>query len=165
MTELHRDLGAAGRVHEVHDALPRGHMLGFIQPRTARRDPALLRNIRHLAEHEASPPDRAAAEMYEMPFIGHPVLGDILAHRRDNDAIRQQEIAEPKWREHGRTCVVRRTSYVCLLVGLVGIPVVNLLDEFRIAHLQRSEERRVGTEGRSRWRMEHSMTTKKLTSP
>src|SRR2546425_8310205 len=136
MTELHRDLGAAVRVHEVHDALPRGHMLGFIQPRTAGRDPALSRNVRHLAEHEASPADRAAAEMYEMPFIGHPVLGDVLAHRRDDDAIGQYEITEAKRREHGRTCVVRRPWYVRMLVRLFSVPLIDRLDKLGVAHLQ-----------------------------
>src|SRR2546422_2657362 len=135
MTELHRDLGAAVGMHEVHDALPRHNVLGSIHARTAGRDPSLPRHIRHFAEHEAGPADRAAAEMYEMPVIGHPVLRDVLAHRRDNDATGQPEIAEPKWREHrGR----RGTGDwgMALPSRLFSVPLIDRLDKLRVAHLQ-----------------------------
>ena len=136
MTELQRHLGVAVRVHEVYDPLPGRDGLEPVHPSATRRNPSLPRNIGHLAEHEAGPTDRSAAEMHEVPFVRHTILGDVLAHRRDDDAITQYHVTQLERRKHGWRCVVRGAWYVGLLLRLVGIPLIDRLDKFGVAHLQ-----------------------------
>ena len=61
------------RVHEVDDALPRRHVRVVPHPRAAGRDAALGRDVGHLGDHEPRAADRAAAEVHEVPVVGHAV--------------------------------------------------------------------------------------------
>src|SRR2546422_16495 len=61
MPELHRDLGLGLTVHEVHDPLPGGRMLGSIEARTARRDAGPGAHVGHLGKQEAPPAHGAPA--------------------------------------------------------------------------------------------------------
>jgi hypothetical protein len=57
------------------------------QTHIAMRDAAVLRHRGCLDHDDAGAAEREAAEMHEMPIVGHAVIGRILAHRRDDDAI------------------------------------------------------------------------------
>jgi hypothetical protein len=72
------------------------------QPGVPRADPAIGRHGRRLANDQRRAAGRAAAQMNEMPIIGHAVLRGILAHRRDTDAIAQGDILKGELTEKVR---------------------------------------------------------------
>jgi hypothetical protein len=51
------------------------------------------KNCRCLRENERSPADGATAEMYEMPIVGKTVRARVLAHRRNDDPVAKQDVA------------------------------------------------------------------------
>ena len=57
------------------------------EPHILRRDAPLGHNRRRLHDDKPRAPRRPAAEMHKMPVVGEAVLGRILAHGRDGDAI------------------------------------------------------------------------------
>ena len=85
---------------EIHDALPPRLMRIRIHAGTAERDAGLARHVGHLAEHQAGAADGARAVMHQMPVRRQAVLGGILAHRRDDDAVWERHAAQAEWLEH-----------------------------------------------------------------
>ena len=56
--------------------------------------------------------DAAAAEVHEMPVVGEAVGARVLAHRRDDDAVRQRQRAERQRIEEVRhTCIIAGPSH------------------------------------------------------
>ena len=87
---------------ELDDPLPRGGVLRTIQPGAPRRDARLSRHIGHLGHHEPGAAHRAASQMHQMPISDRSIVRDVLTHRRNDDAVRQHEIAQPERCEHRR---------------------------------------------------------------
>ena len=133
--QLHADLGEAVAVHELDDTAPGRDMLGLVHSRAARRDAPLPAHVRHLRHDEAGAAERAAAEMDEMPIVDRAVLGRVLAHGGDDDAVLQHELAQAEGREHGWGRI-RRHVDAGLVGRLGGEPAVDLADEGGIAQLE-----------------------------
>ena len=100
MSELQTDLCLRIRMHELDDAPPCGRVLGQIHAGAAGRDAAVLRDARHLGEHEAGAAERARSQMDEMEIVGHSVDRAVHIHGRDDNAVAQLEAAQAKRREH-----------------------------------------------------------------
>ena len=57
-------------------------------------DPAFRRHGSCLDDHQRSAAHGAAAVMHEMPVGRHAVMGGVLAHGRDADAVGEDDIAQ-----------------------------------------------------------------------
>ena len=93
MRQLHAELGhTVGPAEIVH---PLERRLVFVRPHagTSRRDPPLRIDVGHLAHHEAGAAERHVAEMHQMPIVRRAVVGIVLAHRRNHDAVGQSKPA------------------------------------------------------------------------
>ena len=62
-------------------------------------DPPSRLDRRGLGHHQPCAPHCARAEVHQMPIVGEAVLGAVLAHRRDADAVGQRDGAEREWFE------------------------------------------------------------------
>ena len=94
MGELHRDGGFRMLAHRSEDRLQRGLVGVAVKPEAARRDAADRLDMRRLdAEHRGAG-QREIVDVGEMPVIGRAVLGRILAHRRDHDAVGESQAAQ-----------------------------------------------------------------------
>ena len=71
-----------------------GDMVVAPDSEVAGRDAALSGDGGGFGNHQAGPADGAAAEMDEVPVVGVPVCGAVLAHRRDGDAIAKRNAAD-----------------------------------------------------------------------
>ena len=134
--ELKRDPRRRMRVNEIHDALPRRHVLGLVHPRAARADPALAAHVGHLGDDEPRAADRATAEIHQVPVVRRAVIGRVLAHRRDDDPVGQDELAQPERYEHGRRHRLGGNGHLALVGGLRREPAVHRLDELGVADLE-----------------------------
>ena len=67
----------------------------------AEGDAALGLDVGHLGDDEAGAAERAAAEVDEVPVVDGAVDGRVLAHRRDDDAVGEGEVAHAEGREDG----------------------------------------------------------------
>ena len=130
MAQLQTHLGLRARVHEPGDARPGGFLLVGIQPRAARRDAGLGRDIGHLGEHQPGAADCAGAVMHDVPVAGHAVLGRIHAHRRHHNAVRQHHPAQLERLEHrGQRAIHRHLEPGG--AHLAGEHLVGLVHELR----------------------------------
>ena len=64
-------------------------------------DAAVPFNVGGLHDNKGSAGMRQHAEVHEMPVIGAAIVGRILAHRRDDDAVGKFEARHTKRREQG----------------------------------------------------------------
>ena len=88
-------------------------MLRRVEAQAMRRDAADGGDMRRLGEHDAGAAGRAGAEVLDMPVVPQAVVGAVLAHRRDDDAVAGGDRAEADRLEQQRrwTCgVVSRLS-------------------------------------------------------
>ena len=102
VAELQRDLRGRVGVNEVDDARPGRDVLLAVHPRAARRDARVGRDARHLGEHQARAALSARAQVDEIEVVRQAVDAAVHRHRRDDDAVRQLELAQPQRREHRR---------------------------------------------------------------
>ena len=65
-----------------------------IEPKAAMRDAADALDMRRFNDEEPGAGIRQHAKMREMPVIGTAIVGAVLAHRRDDDAVSQGEGAQ-----------------------------------------------------------------------
>ena len=72
-----------------------------IQAEAAMRDAAMALDVRRLHDHQRGAGIGQHAEMHEVPVIGAAIVGRILAHRRDHDAVGKLEARHAKRREQG----------------------------------------------------------------
>lgn len=77
---------------EAADAGERLYMVVQINAAVGGADPAFGRDCRGLDHHQPSTTHRTGAEMHEMPFVRETIVRRILAHRRDGDAVPQNDI-------------------------------------------------------------------------
>src|SRR3989454_427995 len=131
--ELERDPGQRVPVDKVHDALPGGQVLGLVHARAARADPALAAHVGHLRHHQRRAAHRPRAQIDEVPVAGGPVLGRVLAHRRDDDAVGEHEVAQPERREHRRRGRLGGDAEAALVSRLGREPAVHRLHELGVA--------------------------------
>mmetsp|Transcript_62125 Transcript_62125/g.171843 ORF Transcript_62125/g.171843 Transcript_62125/m.171843 type:complete len:730 (+) Transcript_62125:1758-3947(+) len=128
VAELHRHLGAAVGVDEVHDALPGGALRLGPQPRAGRRDARIGRHAGHLGEHQPRAAQRPRAEVGQVPVAGHAVVAAVLRHRRHDDAVLQRQPAQREGREHRRQ--LRVDARLC------REPALEVADVARVAQPQ-----------------------------
>src|SRR5581483_9003591 len=100
-----RELNACDRAlrfHELHDGSECARM--FFRPDAAVPcgDASGRRDGARLDEDETGAAHRAAAEVNVMPFVGQAALARVLAHRRDEDAISERDLAKRVRREEVR---------------------------------------------------------------
>ena len=98
-----RELHAGGRAHATARsrsiALDRRDVLVGPQAQVAVRDAPFRQHGGRLGEHEAEAAHRELAEMHEVPVVGEAVLRRVLAHRRDDGAVAQRDVAQLERRE------------------------------------------------------------------
>ena len=120
--QLQAHLGVAVAVREIDDALPRVDVLGCVHPRAAGCDARRRRDVGHFGHHQPGAANGARTEVHEVPIIGGAVVGEVLAHCRHHDAIRQQHVAQSERCEHGRrdccTAAFRRAGRLRALSGV-----------------------------------------------
>jgi hypothetical protein len=88
--QLHARDGAP-LLEEAHDARQELDVVVLPQTEVARADPPPRLDRRCLGHHQPRASHRARAEVHQMPVVGETVLGTVLAHRRDADAIGQRD--------------------------------------------------------------------------
>ena len=64
--------------------------------------PPLRQRVGHLGDYETGTADRAAAQMHQVEIVHGAVLGRIHAHRRNDDAVGEFQLAQPIGRKHRR---------------------------------------------------------------
>jgi len=84
---------------ESDDAGQRRFVLVAVKAEAARRDAAAGFDRGRLDHREAGAAAGERAEMLQVPVIGTAVLGAVLAHRRDDDAVGQGQPAQREGRE------------------------------------------------------------------
>ena len=77
-----------------HRARHRRFVMVAVEARAAVRDAALAGDVRLLDHEEPRARDRHAAEVRKVPIGRRAVVGRVLAHRCDDDAIGQRDAAE-----------------------------------------------------------------------
>ena len=82
-----------------------------IQAQAAVGDAAMPLDMRGLHDYKRRPRMRHHAEMHQMPVVRAAVIGGILAHRGDDDAVRKLETGQATRRK--KSTHVDRTLYVC----------------------------------------------------
>src|SRR5438132_13006401 len=95
----------------------------------AMRDPAAFLDGGGLDEHRAGAALRELSEVYEVPVGDVAILRRVLAHRRDDDAVAQSNIAQLDRLKQERAChrfleeedALAGGLGVEALVGLVGL--------------------------------------------
>ena len=64
-------------------------------------DAAVALDMRRLDDHQRGAGIRQHAEMHQVPVVGAAVVGRILAHRRDDDAVGKRQAGQSDRREKG----------------------------------------------------------------
>jgi hypothetical protein len=85
--------------NELENAREHFDVLVFPNPKILRADAAFGQDGGRLGENERRAPDGAASEMDEVPVGSEPILARILAHRRDDDAVAELDLAEAEGRK------------------------------------------------------------------
>ena len=94
MRDLDAELGGAGPPAVGDDARQRRLVVVGVEPHAAVGDAAAALDMRRLDDDEARAGIGQHAEMGEMPVGGGAVVGAVLAHRRDDDAVGEFDTAE-----------------------------------------------------------------------
>ena len=89
------------RWHVVDDVRERRLAGVGVEAEAAVADAATPLHVAHLRHHQPGAGIRQHAEMGHVPVGGDAVIGAVLAHRRDHDAVRKLEVGEPDRREQG----------------------------------------------------------------
>ena len=103
------DAELAGRVAATvrNDAGERRLAVVGIKPEATMADAAAALDPCRLRHHQRRAGIGEHAEVIDMPVGGDAVIGAVLAHRRDNDPVRELEIGEPDRRKQGTGHVTR----------------------------------------------------------
>src|SRR5207248_8902173 len=83
---------AALVVNETNDTPQRLHMSVAPDAKILRTDAALRQDRGRFSHHQSRAPNRATAEMDEMPVVRQTVAARVLTHRRDKDAVGELQI-------------------------------------------------------------------------
>ena len=98
MGQLDPDL-AALRPHKFDDPPKPFDVLVFPNTQIARGDAALRRYSRGFGKDQSGASDGPGPQVHEMPVIGHPVMGRILTHGRNDDTIADGNVSYGEGRE------------------------------------------------------------------
>lgn len=74
-------------VDELDDAVEAGDVVVFVDAKVIGRNSAFREDGGGFEHDESSSALRTAAEMDHMPIVGEAVVGGVLAHGRDSDAV------------------------------------------------------------------------------
>jgi hypothetical protein len=101
MGKLDTELGGADAVAVVDHVQQRRLAMVRVEAEAAVGDAAGPLHVRRLDDGEAGAGIRQHAEMRHVPVVADAVVGAVLAHRRDDDAVVERKIGEPERREQG----------------------------------------------------------------
>ena len=101
MGDLDADLGGADALAMRDHARQRVLAGVRIEAQAFVADTAVPFHIGHLGNHEAGAGIGQHAEMGDVPVGGNAVIGAVLAHRRNDDAVGEFKIGEPDRRKQG----------------------------------------------------------------
>ena len=87
MRDLDAELGGAGAARRRDHAGERRFVVVRVEPEAAMGDAAVALDMGRLDDHQRGAGIRQHAEMHQVPVIGAAVVGRILAHRRNDDAV------------------------------------------------------------------------------
>src|SRR5205823_9142894 len=87
------------RLDEPRDAGQLGHVLIFPDAQILWRNPSFRRHRAGLGEHQPRAAHRPRSQVHEMPVVGKTVVARILAHRRDDDAVAERDVADLQFGE------------------------------------------------------------------
>ena len=114
MGDLDAPFGAAGAPRRGQHAAERGFVVVGIEPEAAMGDAAVARDVGRLHHDQRRAAIGQHAEMHQVPVVGAAVVGAVLAHGRDDDAVGEFDTGQPIGREkgaaHGTYNFVGRTS-------------------------------------------------------
>ncbi len=94
--ELDAETGVAVAAKEIDHAHQRRLVLVGVQPQATVRDAAAALDMRGLDDHQPGARDGVLAQMHQVPVGGAAVDRAVLAHGRDDNAVRQFELAQPQ---------------------------------------------------------------------
>ncbi len=101
MGDLDAELGGARAAALRDHARQRGFVVVGIKPQAAMGDAAVALDMGGLHHHQRGAGIRQHAEMHQVPVVGAAVVGLVLAHRRDHDAVGKLQAGQPIGREKG----------------------------------------------------------------
>ena len=101
MRDLDAELGGAHAAAMRDHARQRGLVVVGIKPEAAMGDAAMALDMGRLDDHQRRAGIRQHAEMDQVPVVGAAVVGGVLAHRRDHDAVGKLEAGQLIRREKG----------------------------------------------------------------
>src|SRR5215510_6517342 len=107
MGELDAELRRAIAAAVGYDARKRRFAIVRIEPEAAVADAAAALDAGRLDHDQRRPGIGEHAEVVDVPVGGHAVVGAVLAHGRDDDAVREFEIGELNGRKQGTGHVTR----------------------------------------------------------
>jgi plasmid stabilization system protein ParE len=105
--KLHAEFGDAIGTAEIVHALERRLVIVGPHAGAFRRNPPDRIDVGHLAHHEPRAAEREAAEMHQVPIGCRPIVGIVLAHRRDDDPIGKSEPAQRDGRKQDASHFIR----------------------------------------------------------
>ena len=97
--DLDGDLGGADPVTVIDDARERRFAGVGVETEAAVADAAAPLHVAHFGDHKTGAGIGQQAQMGLVPVGRHAVIGAVLAHRGDDDAVREVEAGEPNGRE------------------------------------------------------------------
>ena len=101
MGDLDAELGVAHAARLRDHARQRGFVVVGVQAEAAMGDAAMALDMGRLHHHQRGAGIRQHAEMHQMPVVGAAVVGRVLAHGRDHDAVGKLQAGQPIGREKG----------------------------------------------------------------
>ena len=145
MAELDRDLRVGLGMDEIDEPLPGALVLVGVEAGAAGRDAPLRRNAGHFGEDEAGAALGALGVMHEVPIVRRAVLGLVLRHRRDADAVLQLQPAHAQRHEHGRPHRLRLDAGRALVEPFLRVrqPLRIALAQILVADALRAREQRI----------------------
>ena len=94
VAELHRQRDGREAADHAHDVGQRRLVGVAVQAQVLRRDAALGADGRGLQDQQTGTRQRQVAQVHAVPVAGRAVLGAVLAHGRDHDAVGHRQAAE-----------------------------------------------------------------------
>ena len=103
VAQLHAHAHALTRaVRESDDAFPNQHLLVVPQAGTAGGDAAFGAGRGHLGKHHGGTAQRARAQVHQVKVLRCAVNGAVSGHRRNHDAVFEEQLAHLQRQQHGR---------------------------------------------------------------
>ena len=87
MGELNAELRHTVAAAEVDHPLERGLVLVAVQAEAAVADASHRRHMRGLGHQQSGRTHRELAQVHQMPVVGRPIVGHVLAHGRHHEAV------------------------------------------------------------------------------